>query len=49
MCNLSEDNDAYSEWKAAFPDMSDFFQMFPNAKIPAAILVATLNKLIPRA
>jgi sulfite reductase alpha subunit-like flavoprotein len=48
LLHLQEDNNAYVEWKATYPDVSDFFQMFPSTKIPAATLVATLNKLIPR-
>ena len=39
MEKLSEDTDAYMEWKNKKPDVADLFHMFPSVRIPAASLV----------
>ena len=49
MEKLSEDLDTFMEWRNKRPDVSDLLRLFPKLKIPAASLVASLNKLIPRA
>ena len=46
---LSTDLEAYVLLKAKKPDLYEFLQMFPSIKLPAAVLVASLNKLMPRA
>ena len=46
---LCEDNDAFQEWRSRRPNILDFLNTFPSLKIPAAILVATLTKMMPRA
>ena len=43
MEKLSEDTDAYMEWKNKKPDVADLFHMFPSVRIPAASLVIFLN------
>ena len=43
MEKLSEDTDAYMEWKNKKPDVADLFHMFPSVRIPAASLVIFIN------
>ncbi len=45
---LCEDNKAFLEWRNKRPNVLDFLKAFPSCKIPAASLVASLTKLMPR-
>lgn len=46
---LCEDSQLFREWRGKYPNVLDFLTVFSSIKIPAASLVATLPKLIPRA
>lgn len=46
---LCEDNQLFQEWRSKKPNILDFFMTFPSLKIPAAVFVASLPKMMPRA
>ena len=46
---LCEDSQLFQEWRGKCPNLLDFLRVFPSLKMPAASLVASLSKLIPRA
>ena len=38
----------WSQWAQTKPNILDFLQLFPGLKIPAEVLICTLNKMLPR-
>ena len=49
LIKLCEDNEAFQDWRSKRPNVLDLFVTFPSLKIPAASLVASLTKMMPRA
>ena len=46
--NLCENDTAFQNWQSKNPNILDLLRSFPSIKIPAAALVASLSKLMPR-
>jgi len=47
--NLCDHTNAYEEWREKRPNLLDFLNEFPSLQLPAAVLVGSLNKMMPRA